>query len=69
MSEQKKSIDNLDQDQTNTDNVKGGFGGHLKERSVGRELEESKYGVKPIINPKRPVKGHDENQEHKSYRK
>lgn len=58
MSDKKKSLDNLKQDQTDTNEVKGGFRPNHRKTSQGLASDESKYNLKPIVDPKKPEKGH-----------
>ena len=58
MSDKKKSLDNLKQEQTNTNEVKGGFRPNHRKSTQSLESDDSKYNLKPIVDPKKPEKGH-----------
>lgn len=69
MSDNKKSLDNLKQDQTDTNEVKGGFGPNHRKATQGRVSDESKYNLKPIVDPKKPEKGHGDKTSKRSFGK
>ena len=69
MSEQKRSIDNFEGDKTNTNEVKGGFGPNHAKASQNREATGDKLNPKPIIDPKKPIRGHGDKQSRRSFEK
>ena len=69
MSDKKKSLDNLKSDQTDTNEVKGGHRPNHRKASQGLRSDDTKFNFKPIVDPKRPGKVHDDKTSDRTFGK
>ena len=69
MSDKEKSLDNFEQDKTNTNDVKGGFGSRHAKPMQDREGDGLTRNPRPIVDPKKPIKRHDQKQGNRGFEK